>query len=197
MKSEIEAKFLNVDHDEIRAKLTALGAECVQPMRQMRRMTFENPAMKARNGWIRVRDEGDRTTLSYKQTDALTIDGTKETEVTVSSFDDMIAIMQQFDMNHGSFQESRRETWRLGDAEIVLDEWPWLHPYIEIEAETSELVQSTAEQLGFSMGDALYGDVMVAYRAQYPHLSETDTVGGLSEVKFDTPLPDMMKPPKT
>lgn len=44
MNTEIEAKFLDVDHDAVRAKLTALGATCEQPMRLMRRLTLEIPA---------------------------------------------------------------------------------------------------------------------------------------------------------
>ncbi|HEY5805905.1 MAG TPA: hypothetical protein VIS56_00785 [Candidatus Saccharimonadales bacterium] len=33
MKPEIEAKFLDVDHDALRAKLKEIGAECTDPMR--------------------------------------------------------------------------------------------------------------------------------------------------------------------
>jgi hypothetical protein len=41
MQQEIEAKFLNVDHDEVRAKLLAKHAVCVHPMRLMRRELFD------------------------------------------------------------------------------------------------------------------------------------------------------------
>ena len=41
--------------------------------------------------------------------------------------------------------------------------------------------------------EAKFGDVMVTYRAQYPHLTEKDTVGNLPEVKFDAPLPGLLK----
>lgn len=43
MKPEIEAKFLNVDHDALRAKLQGLGAECVQPMRITKRKNYDFP----------------------------------------------------------------------------------------------------------------------------------------------------------
>ena len=33
MNTEIEAKFLNIDHDAIRAKLEALGGVLEQPLR--------------------------------------------------------------------------------------------------------------------------------------------------------------------
>lgn len=193
MNTEIEVKILHVNHDEVRAKLQALGAECEKPMRLMRRVTFDSPVMKAKNGWIRVRDEGDKVTMGYKQTDSLDIDGTKEIETAVGDFDAAVAIFKQLEIDGGSFQESKRESWRIGDAQIELDEWPWLDPYIEIEAPTVESIHEIAAKLGFDMSKAVSGDVMAAYREQYPHIGPKDTVGNLAEVRFDAPLPEMFK----
>lgn len=193
MNTEIEVKILHVNHELVREKLHKLGAVCKKPMRLMRRVTFDNPAMKAKNGWIRVRDEGDKVTMGYKQTDSFDIDGTKEIETTVGDFDAAVAIFKQLEIDGGSFQESKRESWVLGEAQIELDEWPWLDPYIEIEAPTVELVQEIVVKLGFSMSKAVSGDVMAAYREQYPHIGPKDTVGNLAEVRFDTPLPDIFK----
>ena len=193
MNTEIEVKFLSVDHDDVRTRLRELGAVCEKPMRLMRRVTFDSAAMKAKNGWVRVRDKGDKVTIGYKQTDSLDIDGTKEIETTVGDFDAAVAIFTQLEIDGGSFQESKRESWRLDDVQIELDEWPWLDPYIEVEAPSEALVHSIATKLGFAMSEAVSGDVMAAYRMQYPHLGLKDTVGNLAEVKFGAPLPDMFK----
>lgn len=195
MNTETEAKFLRVDHDVIRKKLRDIGAVCEQPMRLMRRMTFDNSSMKSKNAFLRVRDEGYRMVMTYKQFDSLTVDGAKEIEIIVDDFERAIALVKSLDDNwlRMSFQESRRETWRLGNVEVVLDEWPWLDPYIEVEASSENEITDIANQLGLTMASAVYGDVMVAYRAQYPHLGEHDTVGNLPEVRFDTPLPDLFK----
>ena len=67
MKTEIEVKFLNVDHDKMRQQLTDVGGRLVTPMRDMRRALIETPDMIKREGFIRLRDEGDRITLTYKQ----------------------------------------------------------------------------------------------------------------------------------
>lgn len=197
MDKEIEAKLLNVDHDKVRSALEAIGAKCEQPMRLMRRMTFDNTSMKAKGAFARVRDEGQRVTMTYKQFDDLTIHGTREIELVVDNFDHAIAFMNAIDDNwlRKSFQESRRETWRVGEVEVVLDEWPWLKPYIEIEGPSVESVANIAKKLGFDMANAVHGDVMSAYRAQYPHLGEHDTVGNLPEVRFDMPPPDMFIQP--
>lgn len=193
MNTEIEVKFLHVNHDAVREKLREVGAVCEKPMRLMRRVTFDNATMKAKNGWIRVRDEGDKVTIGYKQTDSLNIDGTKEIETTVGDFEAAVAIFKQLEIDGGSFQESKRESWRFGEVQIELDEWPWLDTFIEIEAPSEKQVGDVAAKLGFDMKNAVSGDVMVAYRDQYPHLREKETVGNLAEVKFGTPVPDMLR----
>lgn len=193
MKSEIEAKFLDIDHNEIRKKLKDLGARLEKPQRTMRRVTIDTPYMKTKNAFIRIRDEGDRITITYKQFDQLSVDGAKEIEIVVSHFEESIALFSAAGLPHGSYQESKRETWQLGNAEIVLDTWPWLKPYIEIEGVNIRTVKSTAKSLGFKWKNAVFGDVMAAYRVQYPHLGLNDTVGNLAEVKFDDPIPELLK----
>ena len=197
MNTEIEAKFLNVDHDDIRQRLSTLGAELEQPMRLMKRVTIDTPALKAKNAFVRVRDQGDKVTLTYKQFDELSATGAKEIEVTVSDFDKMVQFLKAVDLPYGSFQESKRETWKHGTTEIVLDEWPWLNPYIEIEGESEDTIKNVATQLGLTWEDAVFGDVMAAYRAQYPHLGIHDTVGNIPFVRFDDPLPELLQENKT
>lgn len=192
MQTEIEAKFLNVSHDDVRAKLRAIKAECHQPMRLMRRVTIENASLIDKNAFVRVRDEGHRVTMTYKQFDKLSVDGAKEVEITVNDFDTAVQLLKSAGLPPQSFQESKRETWMLGDVEVVLDEWPWLKPYIEIEASSELLVREAAKQLGFEWSDAVFGDVMAAYRVQYPHLKLSDTVGRLESVRFGDPVPDML-----
>jgi adenylate cyclase class 2 len=191
MNTEIEVKFLDVDFDALRAKLEAVGATCAQPMRLMRRAVIQNDAT-GRNSYIRVRDEGDKVTLTHKLFESLSLHGASEIETTVGDFDKTVAILEAGGLKSKSYQESKRETWVLGEVEIVLDEWPWLKPYIEIEGPSEEAVRDAAQALGFEWdGDACFGDIMVAYRAEYPSLSEKDTVGNLKFVRFDDPLPEM------
>lgn len=196
MQTEIEAKFLNVNHDEIREKLRELGGVCEQPMRLMRRVVFHSDDMEARRAFVRVRDEGHRVTMTYKQFDADTIDGAKEHEIEVSDFDTAVALLDAAGIAHDTFQESRRENWRLDDVEIMLDEWPWLAPYMEIEGLSEERVKSVAEWLDFAWEDAVFGGVANAYAVQYPHIGEA----GIQEInrnwpviKFDDPSPKLLE----
>ncbi len=197
MNTEIEAKFLHIDHGDMRVKLTALGAVCISPMRLMRRAIIDYPDRRLQTGipnsYIRVRDEGNTVTLTYKQFSSLAIDGAQESEVIVSSFEDTITVFTSIGMTVVSVQESKRETWQLNECEIVLDEWPWLDTYIEIESSGEAEIKNTALQLGLTWADAVFGDVMVAYRDQYPCLTENQTIGKLPEVLFGAPFPELLK----
>lgn len=194
MKTEFEAKFVNVDIEDIRNRLKQSGAILEKPMREMKRVTIDTPEMKKKDAFVRIRDEGDKTTVTYKQFDSLSVSGAKEYEITVDDFDEAVALFTAAGLKYGSLQESRRETWTLDDAEVVIDEWPWLNPYIEIEGKSSEHVQQVAEKLDFNWNEAVFGDVMAAFRVQYPHLKTSDTVGNIPEVKFGAPLPPLLKP---
>lgn len=170
MKSEIEAKFLNVDHDAVRRKLTDLGARLVTPRRLMRRAVIHTAEMTDKNAFVRIRDEGYRTTITYKQFDDDSVDGAKEFEVAVSDFETAVNLFAAAGLVHDSFQESYRENWQLGEVEVMLDEWPWLNPYLEIEATTEELVKEAAAKLGYEWSRAVFGGVANVYREQYPHI---------------------------
>lgn len=191
MKTEIEAKFLNVDFDEIRAKLTELGATLEQPMRLMRRVIIETPELEAKNAFLRVRDEGDKVTLTYKQFDEVSLTGAKEIEITVNDYEATIGILEQVGLVHRSFQESRRETWRLGNVEIVLDEWPWLDPYIEVEGTNEREVKETAARLGFDWADAVFGSATSAYQMQYPD-GDASKLITVPRAAFGEPIPDIL-----
>ena len=62
MQAEIEAVFLDINKDELRKKLEEFGAELVQPERLMRRTAFD----LGRHEFARVRNEGDKVTMTYK-----------------------------------------------------------------------------------------------------------------------------------
>ena len=190
MKTETEVKFLHVNFAEIREKLKEVGATLEQPMRLMRRALVRTPDMlkPERDAFIRVRDEGDKVTLTYKQFGAeLSATGAKEIEVVVSSFEDTLAIFSQADLSYTSFQESKRETWKLDDVEVVLDEWPWVDPYIEIEGETEQDIRRVAGLLGFDWNDAVFGSAVSVYQDQYPE-SNANGIIDIPEVRFDEPV---------
>jgi adenylate cyclase class 2 len=193
MQQEIEAKFLNVDLDDVRARLKKAGAELKQPMRLMRRAIIDYPDRRMQTGsdaWIRVRDEGDKITLTYKSSKEHAFGGAHEIETRVSDYGQTVAIFQAIGLKVHAEQESKRETWQMNDVEIVLDEWPWLKPYIEIEGPTEESVQAAANTLGFDWQQAVFGSVTTAYRSQYPDITKDEHISTIPKIMFSEPRPD-------
>lgn len=164
-------------------------------MRLMRRVVVSGGAVLKNDGYVRVRDEGDKVTLTYKQQQRDAVDGIIEIETEIKDFDKAVEILQQFSFEKQSYQESKREKWYVQEVEVVLDEWPWLHPFVEVEGPSEAALRRVAEQLGLAWETAVFGDVMRAYRKQYPWLGVNDAVGDLPEVRFDDPPPPMFDHP--
>ena len=112
METEIEVKFLNVEFNVIRQKLNKLGAKLEQPMRTMRRVVLDYPDRRMQtsgNAWVRVRDEGDKVTLTYKTSIENEFGGAQEIETTVGSYEKTIEIFKSLGFVVHADQETRRE----------------------------------------------------------------------------------------
>ncbi|HVW23154.1 MAG TPA: class IV adenylate cyclase [Candidatus Saccharimonadales bacterium] len=196
MPAEIEAKFLNVDIEDIRARLKAAGAKLEQPMRLMRRDLFDHADDRYKNGGyqerLRIRDEGGKIAINYKRAGEDS-PYAHELESTIDSYENMKQILEAVGLKSISYQETKRETWLLDETEVVIDEWPWLKPYIEIEGPSEEAIKAVAAKIGFSWEEAKYGSVDTAYRAEYPKMDEDDSISEVAIVKFDLPLPTYLK----
>jgi len=195
MPQEIEAKFLHADHDEVRAKLKAAGATLEKPMRLMRRTLFDHPDNRFQsdhNQQLRVRDEGDKITLTYKKS-GTNSNYAHELETTVGSFDELVKIMEAIGLHAYCYQETKREAWHMDDVEVVLDEWPHIDTFIEIEGPSEQAIQAAAAKLGFNWGQAVFGHADAVYRTQYPGMQGNDSIGYIPELRFDAPLPDYLK----
>jgi len=192
VKPEIEAKFLDVNHDVLRAKLKEVGAECVVPMRLMKRKNYDFPdgRLNKANGWVRLRDEGGKVTLSYKQLNDRTLLGTQEICVKVDEFQACDELLQAIGLEAKAYQETRRESWKLDEFEIELDEWPWVKPYIEIEGPDEAALQDVADKLGLDWGEVCHGSVEVVYRREYDVTD--DEVNNIPVITFESPTPKLL-----
>jgi len=195
MQTEIEAKFINQNHDRIRAKLEALGAKCVMAERIMIRENYDFPDKRLaikQSGWVRIRDEGDKITLSYKQSDDASILGTQEVNLVINSFEEAQLFLKAIGITRlKAHQETKRESWLINGTSVELDTWPWLQPFVEIEANSEENLLKTADLLGFNMTDALYGSVIPAYQAEYDITA--DEMANWPKYSFDEPVPDWLE----
>jgi adenylate cyclase, class 2 len=168
MEIEFEATFINQDKDVAREKLKMAGAVLVRPEYMQRRTVFNLPiGHEIDGGWLRVRDEGDKITMSLKIVDGQKIENQKEICLEIKDYKTAVDFLETLGCEKKAFQESKRELWKIGSIEITIDEWPFLEPFVEIEGRSEQEVKSISEKLGFDYKDAKFCSVDHLYKLKY------------------------------
>ncbi|MFA6215043.1 MAG: CYTH domain-containing protein [Patescibacteria group bacterium] len=168
MDIEYEATFCNINKAEMAQRLLDAGAVLVKKEFLQRRTVFLLPVGNDIPGaWLRVRDEGDKITMSLKAVLGDKITDQKEICLTVNDYNQAVKFLASIGCVQKSYQENRREIWRLGQAEVTIDEWPFLEPFVEIEAAAENLVKAAAVSLGFDYTQAIFGSTDLLYQKRY------------------------------
>ncbi|MDB5195282.1 MAG: hypothetical protein JWO84_466 [Parcubacteria group bacterium] len=170
METEWEATFWPIDKENVRARLKTAGASLIFPERRMRRVNLYPPDEEyALRAWVRVRDEGDRITLSLKERrgDNSQIEHQGEIELIIDDFDRAGELLRHLGCRDKNYQETNRELWKLHGASITIDEWPWLEPLIEIEGISEEHVKDVSTRLGFDWNEARFDTADKIYAQKY------------------------------
>jgi adenylate cyclase, class 2 len=191
MQSEIEATFVDVEHEQVRKRLEAAGGRCVSLRFRQRRVVYDYPdlSLDKKAAWVRVRQEVDRATLSFKQRQNESIEGMKEIETEIADFDSTCRLLEAIGLTVKAEQETDREVWEIDGCEVMLDEWPWIPPFIEIEGPDEASVQALAKKLGFSWEAAVFDSTDGVYQRYYDVArTKISTV----PIKFG-PIPDWLE----
>lgn len=139
MGIEYEIRVLEVDVDNIIKKIEKLGGVKVGDWFQKRYVYDTIP--KHPSKWYRLRTNGIDTTLTYKNVEKNSIDGTKELEIVVSDFDKTNEMLELLGYTHKGYQENKRIRYILDGVEIDIDSWPLIPTYMEIEGKSVEEVE--------------------------------------------------------
>ena len=132
--------ILKLDIDNIREILNNLTLEA-----NMKKFLI-NP-----NKWIRLRKSNDKielTTkhiLNKKHSDYQNV---LETEIEVSSFEEANNLLESIGICKRNYQEKIRYSFVYKDAQIEIDVWPMLEPYLEIECDNNKTIEEVLEKLG-------------------------------------------------
>ena len=152
---EKEVKFLNINPEGIEKKLKKIGAKKIFKKLYKRRV-FDYPDLRFNKlgAYIRLRDEGDKITLTFKQRiGAKTHDGTtndegmEEVEINVSDFGKTNEFLRKIGLEEKFYEENERIRYQLNDIEFDIDSWPLLEPYLEIEAPSWQKIERAIKLL--------------------------------------------------
>jgi len=167
MKNEIEAVFLSIDKDSMRAKLKGAAFQLRTLEYLMRRKTFDfSRVAPGRNKWGRVRQESDKVTMTVKEVRGSGINDTYEVELIVNDFDTAGSFFEACNIPAKSFQENMREVWMRDGVEVTINTWPGLNPFVEIEGVNEKIVQEISNELGFDFGKAVFGSIDLVYEKE-------------------------------
>ena len=166
MKIEYEATFININKNKIRDKLKKIGAKLIKSEFLQKRVTFNLPNKK-KDTWLRVRDEGDKNTMSLKTIDGDKIEDQKEICLEIDNFQQAEKLLTIIGCGRKSYQETKRELWKLDNVEITIDEWPFLEPFVEVEGKSEKKVKIVSEKIGFDYSKALFCAIGYLYKKKY------------------------------
>jgi adenylate cyclase class 2 len=165
---EFEVKIPNVNIAEIQRRLCESGAVLQKPAVVHEHIMFCLPSgREIKGGWLRVRNEGDKVTMSLKVINGNKIVDQQEYCFVADSLEDAVRFLELMGAIEKARSEKRRETWVLGNCEVVIDEWPFLEPIIEIEGSSEEMVMETVGKLGFLPVDCRVCGIDKLYEEKY------------------------------
>ena len=162
---EYEVRVLEINVEEMKEKLDKVGATLIEDVYQKRYVYDFNPVNP--NKWIRLRTNGNKTTLTIKDVTSSKIDGTSELEIEVNDFDRTSEILQELGYKPRGIQENKRIKYDLNGVEIDIDTWPRIPTYLEIEASSEQEVYDTLKILGIPKEKATALDVQSIYIEKY------------------------------
>lgn len=165
---EIEVRFLEINPEEIKSKLKSLGAKDLGE-ENLTEIIFSDKEKTwfDQNIRVRLRKSKNKIHLAYKHTYANTALGTREIEFLVPNWDKAREFLIAVGLIEARIQEKRRHTFKINNGEVVIDYWPNILPWIEIEAESEEDIKEIAKALELDWKNVRFEDAAYIIENDY------------------------------
>lgn len=122
------------------------------------REILNNPTLEANmkkflinpNKWIRLRKSNNKIELTTKHILNKNNDNYQnvlESEIEVSSFEEANNLLESIGICKRNYQEKIRYSFVYKDAQIEIDIWPMLEPYLEIECDNDKTIEEILDKL--------------------------------------------------
>ena len=176
---EVEKKFrlTKRQRDAVLKRLPEVGASLEREEFEENTL-YSGEALSSGSCVLRLRRVGAKATLTYKKRipTSSPIKQQREEETGVADPEAMEAILVALGFTPAMVYEKRRQTWRLGKTEIVIDVLPF-GLFMEIEGRVNE-IKAVERKLGFKG--------LRAEHATYPQLTAKHgkVYDGLIEARF-------------
>lgn len=170
---EIEIKILGIDPGKISEKLIDLGAH--KEFEGLIKVKYfdKDGQIRDKGDLLRVREfEGSHTEVTYK-TNKRIENGYKifdEYELASPEFDEACKFFESLGYETSCYYEKRRMVFSLAEAEIVIDEYPKISPFMEIEAPDQKEIEDLIIKLGLEENEKSSHTINGLLKEKYPDI---------------------------
>jgi len=171
MEIEFEVKFLEINKSELVDKIKSFGGKLKQGLTLYKRSVFGLCDVK--KGYVRVRDEGDKITMTAKLYKDPKFPEEYEFELKDNNtFENGEEFLSALNLNKKAYHETMREKWTIPKpngkelCELAIDYIPGLPVYVEVECKSKADLNKSIKMLGLPKNKMMfgaYGQVFVHY----------------------------------
>ena len=133
------------------------------------------------NKWLRLRDNNGVAELTVKhvfEKNDNKIQKVAEFEINTSSFEETNCLLNELGFSRRNYQEKIRYHYKYKNANIEIDVWPMLKPYLEIETNDNELMEYIVKNLNLDKHE------IVSLNTEELYKQSGIDVLAISELKF-------------
>ncbi len=186
MEVEYEARFLDIDPDILKQKIKDIGGSLKKPLTLYRRSVFSLCDIK--RGFVRVRDEGDKVTMTTKIYKNPKFPQEYELDIK-NTFEHGQAFLKALNLDEKAYHETMREKWTIPKkngtelCEIAIDRIPGLPLYAEVECKSKKDLDHCIKLLDLNKDKMTFGGYGKVY-VHYYGMSENEINNIIPKLTF-------------
>lgn len=195
MEVEYEARFLEINRDDLIAKIKDVGGSLKKSNTIYKRSMFG--LCDISRGYVRVRDEGDKVTMTAKLYKDKKFPQEYELHIK-DNFENGQEFLRALNLTEKSYHETMREKWTIPKrngaelCEIAIDCVPGLPMYAEVECKSKKDLSRAIRLLKLNRKNMRFGGYGKVY-AEYYGLAETEINNKISSITFKN-IQEELKP---
>jgi adenylate cyclase class 2 len=171
---EYEARFLDIEPDQLITKIKEVGGSLKKPLTLFKRSVFS--LCDISKGYVRVRDEGNKVTMTSKIYKDPKFPQESELEIN-NTFEEGQTFLRSLNLHEKAYHETMRETWSIIRnkkelCEIAIDRIPGLPTYAEVECKSERDLKQCIKLLHLEnkiITYGAYGNTFVHYYGMSAH----------------------------
>lgn len=160
---EIELKFLDIDVNEIKAKLETLGAKLLYDA-QTESYSFLAEGFHSSDSnmkFLRIRKVNDNVKITYKDpTKESDMTIREEIEIKVDNYEEAIKLIEKLGFEKGKIFKKHRVHYEYGNIHFELDTIENIPTYLEIETQNEEDMTDICIKLDLDISKGMKGTIV-------------------------------------